>query len=138
MLKRSPAISGCVTGVCVCGVCMPHKNLKIIKFKSNFVFVLGCLCKCMQNKLRLAAILLLCRTNLPRIDARIWPHFQVKTHKSPLFNTHIGMSTALFIAVTNKIIAFLVDINQRKAIGIIFNSDNISRQQNQVIESFIH
>ena len=28
----------------------------------------------------------------------------------------------------------LVDVNQRKAVGIIFNSDNISRQQNQVIE----
>ena len=31
----------------------------------------------------------------------------------------------------------LVDVNQRKAVGIMFNSDNISRQQNQVIESFI-
>ena len=31
----------------------------------------------------------------------------------------------------------LVDVNQRKAVGIIFNSDNISRQQNHVIESFI-
>ena len=31
----------------------------------------------------------------------------------------------------------LVDVNQRKAVEIIFNSDNISRQQNQGIESFI-
>ena len=34
--------------------------------------------------------------NLPRFDARVWPHFHVKTHKSPPFNTQIGMSTALF------------------------------------------
>ena len=64
--------------------------------QSNFVFALGCLCKCMRNKLRLAAILFLCHANLPRFDARIWPHFHVKTHKSPLFNAQIGMSTALF------------------------------------------
>ena len=32
--------------------------------------------------------------NLPRFDERIWPHFH--PHKSPLFNTQIGMSTALF------------------------------------------
>ena len=31
----------------------------------------------------------------------------------------------------------LVDVNQRKAVGIMFNSDNISWQHNQVIESFI-
>ena len=30
----------------------------------------------------------------------------------------------------------LVDVNQRKAVRIIFNSDNISRQQNQVIDNF--
>ena len=68
----------------------------IVDLKSNFVFALGCLCKCMQNKLRLAAILFLCCANLPRFDARIWPHFHMKTHKSPLFNTQIGISTALF------------------------------------------
>ena len=45
---------------------------------------------------RLAAILFLRRANLPRFDVRIWPHFHVKTHKSPLFNTQIGMLTALF------------------------------------------
>ena len=66
--------------------------------KSNFVFALGCLCKYMRNKSRLAAILFLPRVNLPRFDARIWPHFHMKTwsHKFPLFNTHIGMSTARF------------------------------------------
>ena len=31
----------------------------------------------------------------------------------------------------------LVGVNQRKAVGINFNSDTISKQQNQVIESFI-
>ena len=31
----------------------------------------------------------------------------------------------------------LVDVNQIKTFVSIFNSDNISRQQNQVIESFI-
>ena len=64
--------------------------------KSNFVFTLGCLCKCMQNKSRLAVILFVCCTNLLPFDARIWPHFHVKTHKSPLCNTQIGMLTALF------------------------------------------
>ena len=51
---------------------------------------MGCLCKCMRNKSRLAAILFLCRANLPRFDARIWPHFHVKTcgHTSPLPSTH--------------------------------------------------
>ena len=43
--------------------------------KSNFVFALGCLCKCMRNISRL----FLCRANLPRFHARIWPHFHVKT-----------------------------------------------------------
>ena len=65
-----------------------------------FVFTLGCLWKCKRNKSKLAAILFLCRANLPRFDTRIWPHFHVKTCgrtlKSPLFNTQIGMSTALF------------------------------------------
>ena len=58
--------------------------------KSKFVFALGCLCKCMRNKSRLAAILFLCRANLHRFDARIWPHFHVKTcgHTSPLSSPH--------------------------------------------------
>ena len=43
-----------------------------------------------------AAILFLCRSNLPRFDARIWRHFHVKTcgHASAL--SQFGMSTALF------------------------------------------
>ena len=58
--------------------------------KSKFVFVLGSLRKCMQNKSGLAAILFLCHVNLPGFDARIWPHFHVKTwsHTSPLSSTH--------------------------------------------------
>ena len=56
--------------------------------KSNFVFALGFLCKCMRNKSRLATIFFLCRANLPRFDARIWPHFHVKFHTSPLSSTH--------------------------------------------------
>ena len=58
--------------------------------KSNFVFALGYLRKCMRNKSRLAALFLLCRANLPRFDARIWPHFHEKTcgHTSPLSSTH--------------------------------------------------
>ena len=39
--------------------------------KSNFVFALGCLCKCMRNKSRLAAICFSVAQNLPRFDARI-------------------------------------------------------------------
>ena len=50
----------------------------------------------LQNKSRLAAILFLCHANLLCFDARIWPHFHMKSHKSPLFNTQIGMLTALF------------------------------------------
>ena len=51
---------------------------------------LGCLCKCMQNNSRLVAILFLCCSNLPRFDARIWPHFHMKicSHTSPLSSTH--------------------------------------------------
>ena len=65
--------------------------------ESNFVFALGFLCKCMRNKSRLAVILFLCRANLPRFDTRIWPHFHVKAHKAPLFNTQMG---PLQLAVT--------------------------------------
>ena len=38
--------------------------------KSSFVFALSCLWKCIRNKSRLAAILFLCRTNLPRFDEK--------------------------------------------------------------------
>ena len=62
---------------------------------SNFVFALGFLCK-----FEVGRILFLCCANLPRFDARIWPYFHVKIHKSPVFNTQIGMSTAV-ITVTS-------------------------------------
>ena len=61
---------------------VPTSIMKI--FASCFIFALGCLCKCMQNKSRLAAILFLCCANLPRFDARIRPHF----HTSSLSSTH--------------------------------------------------
>ena len=48
--------------------------------KSNFVFPLGCLCKCMWNKSRLAAILF---ANLPCFDARIWPQFSHEDTQVP-------------------------------------------------------
>ena len=53
-----------------------------------FVFVLGCLCKCtcIRNKLRLAAILFLCRANLPRI----WPHFHTQVPSLQHTNWHVN------------------------------------------------
>ena len=58
--------------------------------KSHFVFALDLLCKCMRNKSRLAAILFICRANLPCFDARIWRYFRVKTHNSPVLTTQIA------------------------------------------------
>ena len=63
---------------------------------------------------------------------------------STFMNAFTGTS---FTAVTNntrpialKILRYsclLVDVNERKAVEIVLNSENISRQQNKEIDSFI-
>ena len=70
--------------------------------KSNFVFALGCLCKCMWNKLRLAAILFLCGANLPRFDARIRPHFQTQVPSLQHTNWHVDCTYFPFL-IENRV-----------------------------------
>ena len=70
--------------------------------KSNIVFAFGRLYKFMRNKSRLAAILFLCRANLPRFDARIWPHFHVSRTQVPsLQHTNWHVDRTFVITVTS-------------------------------------